>query len=163
MKCVHAKGSRLFVARRMALVLVGAWSALACENESVQLNPTPDNAAPGGVYIPTDIPDAVNELDRMLPDDAKAELARTAPAIHHLSLGQWIRNNWGLREGSRLAVHFESAGITDPENMSGVILTAYWLHLNGRTVSRDSLLQHWTTLPDITLHEPRDSSSAGIP
>jgi hypothetical protein len=163
MKCVHAKGSRLFVARRMALVLVGAWSALACENESVQLNPTPDNAAPGGVYIPTDIPDAVNELDRMLPDDAKAKIAHTAPAIHHLSLGQWIRINWGLRDGSRLAVHLESTGITDPEDMSGVILTAYWLHLNNRTLSRDSLLQHWTTLPDVTLYERYDSSTARIP
>ena len=162
MEWVHAKSSRLFLARRLAPVLVGTWTALACENESVQLNP-PDSAAPGGVYIPMDIPDAVNELDRMLPDDAKAELARTAPAIYHLSLGQWIRNNWGLRDGSRLAVHFESAGITDPENMSGVILTAYWLHLNDRTVSRDSLLQHWTTLPDLTLHERRDSLSVLMP
>ncbi len=49
----------------------------------------------------------------------------------HFGVGMWMRNNWGLWGGGPLARHFNDLGITHADDMSGIILKSYWLHLHG--------------------------------
>lgn len=44
----------------------------------------------------------------------------------HKSQGPWIRNNWRLRNGSRLSAYFNSLGIFNADDMTGIIFTSYY-------------------------------------
>ncbi len=48
----------------------------------------------------------------------------------HFGVGMWMRNNWGLWGGGPLGRHFNELGITHPDDMSGIVLTSYWLRLH---------------------------------
>lgn len=87
-----------------------------------------------GVYIPKDIEDCCVQLDKILSDKDK-EYIKGLPKKDdtidlHFSLGMWIRNNWGLWEGSRLQIYFLKKRINHPDDMSGKILEAYYDWLN---------------------------------
>jgi hypothetical protein len=57
-----------------------------------------------------------------------------------MSLGLWIRNNWGLWSGSRLQAYFRNLGINHPDSMSGVILVSYHRYLNKLDIQLDAQL-----------------------
>ena len=83
-----------------------------------------------GVYIPRDLGECFVELDRLLSEVDKNEM-RTLPKRgdmiqYHLSLGMWMRNNWGLWGGSRLYKYFNDKALTDPEDMSSIVLFYYY-------------------------------------
>lgn len=84
------------------------------------------------VYIPKDLEDCIRQLDSMLCPADKVYI-QSGGSVHH-SLGMWIRNNWGLWGGSRLETYFTDNGIHHPDDMSGVILECYVMHLNGEKV-----------------------------
>jgi hypothetical protein len=63
--------------------------------------------------------------------------------IAHFGFGMWVRNNWGLWGGGPLAEYFNSLGINHPDNMSGIILTSYWLRSNGCPVRLDDQLGYY--------------------
>jgi hypothetical protein len=46
-----------------------------------------------------------------------------------MAMGLWIRNNWGLWNGSALAKYFKGMGINHPDDMSAIILSSYWAKL----------------------------------
>lgn len=50
---------------------------------------------------------------------------------YHFGLGMWLRNNWGLWAGERMAEYFAGIGIYHPDDMSGILLDSYWRYLNG--------------------------------
>lgn len=89
-----------------------------------------------GVYIPANLLECFVELDKRLSEIDKKEMLalpeRNDMISYHLSLGMWIRNNWGLWGGSRLQKYFMDRGISHPDNMSGIVLVHYhdWLHGN---------------------------------
>ena len=89
-----------------------------------------------GVYIPKDLGECFLQLDQILPDierkDMQALPRRTGMIRYHLDLGMWMRNNWGLHGGSRLQKYFRDRRITDPEEMSTIILYYYHDWLNGK-------------------------------
>lgn len=89
-----------------------------------------------GVYIPKDLGEALAELDKRLPEVDKNEMralpAREGMIRYHLGLGTWMRNHWGLWNGSRLQRYFTTRGVRHPESMSGVVLYHYHDWLNGR-------------------------------
>lgn len=89
-----------------------------------------------GVYIPKDLGECFVELDKLLPEIDKKEMQalpkREDMIQYHLSLGMWMRNNWGLWGGSRLQKYFTDKGITHPEEMSSVILYHYHDWLKGK-------------------------------
>jgi hypothetical protein len=98
------------------------------------VDPTPDPTSASGILIPSGVPEAMLELDRMLSQPFRRELREQhdMPAEQHdFGLGLWIRNNWGLWSGSRLAVYFAEAGVRHPDTMSGIVLRAYARHLRG--------------------------------
>ena len=49
-------------------------------------------------------------------------------------LGLWIRTNWGLWEGSRLARYFNRLEIQHPDDMSQIILDTFWRYLNRKPI-----------------------------
>lgn len=97
------------------------------------------------VYIPVDLPDCMRQLDSILTPENK-ELIQSLEekdflARTHLALGMWIRNNWGLWAGSRLATYFDEQGIHHPDDMSGVILRCYYHYIRGEKVNYQRMLR----------------------
>ena len=103
------------------------------QQDKYKVNPTPDPTSKTEIYIPVDLEDSLRELKKMLHPDLLKEI-KEAPeqntAGYHMSLGLWMRNNWRLWAGSRLAKHFNGIGIFHPDDMSGIILVSLWRDLN---------------------------------
>ena len=97
------------------------------------------------VFIPIDLPDCMRQLDSLLTSENK-ELIRSLEekdflSRTHFALGMWIRNNWGLWAGSRLATYFDEQGIHHPDDMSGVILRCYYHYIRGEKVNYQRMLR----------------------
>lgn len=97
------------------------------------------------IYIPVDLPDCMRQLDSILTPENK-ELIRSLEekdflAKTHLALGMWIRNNWGLWSGARLATYFDEQGIHHPDDMTGVILRCYYHYIRDEKVNYQKMLQ----------------------
>ena len=88
-----------------------------------------------GVYIPKDIKDCFLQFDRLLPkvdiDKIKRLKGKNETIKYHLSLGLWIRNNWGLWGGSRFQLYMHDRTNDEPDGMSALILEYYWEWLHG--------------------------------
>jgi hypothetical protein len=58
-----------------------------------------------------------------------------AVALSHHSYGRWIRNNWGLwaKDGPLYKLMTE-LGLDHPDDMSGLIITSFHRHLNGKSL-----------------------------
>ncbi len=93
------------------------------------------------IYIPTDLPDCIRQLDSMLSAEHKDYIRTEGAAAVHFSLGMWMRNNWGLWRGSQLQTYFIDNGIQHPDDMSGVILDCYVKHLRGEEVNYKRMLR----------------------
>ncbi len=97
-----------------------------------------------GMPIPGNLEECFAELTRVLPratieqmqGGSEAEMAR-----HHLGLGMWMRNQWGLWRGSRLRDYFNGLGVHHPDDMSGIILTSFWRHLHGEPLRLDEQIR----------------------
>jgi len=99
------------------------------------LTPTKDSTAKSGVYIPQDLKDAHQELDKMLSPAFVNEIRTGSESDlvrYHMGLGMWMRNYWGLWAGSRLAKYFHGVGIHHPDDMSQTILISYWRRLHAQ-------------------------------
>ena len=86
----------------------------------------------------TKIPHTKNEafaqLDTMLSEKEKSELAKSDPIEYHFSLGMWIRNNWiyGQEEEDvmRLTKAFRmKMWCFHPDDLSGEIIEYYQRYL----------------------------------
>lgn len=86
------------------------------------------------IYVPADIYDAFKELDKKstaaskekyagAPEDKIAELMR-------FRLGFWMKQNWGLVQGSRLTHSLRDFGIQTSDEAVDFILIAWHRHLN---------------------------------
>ena len=89
------------------------------------------------VYIPKNLQDCFIELDKLLDSSTKKEMKklknREDMITYHLSIGMWIRNNWGLRKDSRIEKYFfEKRTFSSPDDISSLILNYYHDWLNGK-------------------------------
>ncbi len=51
--------------------------------------------------------------------------------MYHHSLGRWLRNNWGFwKKEGKLYDWLVGLGLHHPDDMSGVVLTSFWRHMN---------------------------------
>lgn len=134
--------------RKLTILLLIFAFTFACvaQEDRTRLTPTPDPNAPFRVYIPKDLEDCFDELRKMLPPAVINEI-RHKPEEgvieYHHSLGRWIRNNWGLWASSRLAQYFNQLGIRHPDDMSGIILTSFWRHLNSQSIRLEEQIEHY--------------------
>jgi hypothetical protein len=91
------------------------------------------------VQIPEDLEDAVGTLSTILKK-SNLEILKSWPeedAIGrtHFRIGQWMRNDWGLWGGSRLAGYFRSLGIRHGDDMSAIIVTSLHRRLNNKDIA----------------------------
>lgn len=97
-----------------------------------------------GVYIPKDINEALRELSRLTDEKSrmkfKAMNEDTAAVKLFFSLGRWMSYNWGFYEGSRLAVHMQSMGIYDPDDMSRFLIILFNRYLNRKPLDLSDLI-----------------------
>lgn len=100
-----------------------------------------------GVYIPKDVPDAVVQLNRLTPREAKASFKTVQEEVAakklHFSLGRWIIHNWGFYEGSRLSHHLKKIGVGHPDDQAKVLITAYHRYLNKKPLDIKKLADYY--------------------
>lgn len=92
-----------------------------------------------GVYIPVDLEDAYNELNRLAEQQGLIEF-KTAPEDSirrklHFGFGRWIMTNWGFEEGSRLSHYLKEKGVSVPDDMVRLIIVTWHRKLNGRPLN----------------------------
>jgi len=78
--------------------------------------------------------EAFAQLDAMLNDEQKSELAKSDPIEYHFSLGMWIRNNWIYEQEEedvkRLAKAFRAEILFfDADGLSEKIIEYYQRYL----------------------------------
>jgi len=100
-----------------------------------------------GVYIPANLDDCIRHIDAMWSDSVKNEVMKMTEeefiSRAHFGFGLWMRNNWGLWAGSRLAVYFNGIGIFHPDDMSAIILTSYYRKLKGENIRLDEQVKYY--------------------
>jgi hypothetical protein len=138
----------------------------AQEGGKYKVSPTPDPASKGKIYVPRSLEDSFAELKKMLHPDLLKEIKEgpeEGMIRYHMGLGMWMRNNWGLWGGSRLAKYFNGIGIFHPDDMSGVILDSFWRHLNGRPLRLEEQVAYYQRFWQVNAEPkkkrcPRDGS-----
>ncbi len=86
---------------------------------------------------PNNIEECIAEMltwDKSI-DEFKNMSENAAIASSHHSVGQWIRNNWGLWSGSQLKTYFIDLGVKHPDDMSGIIILCFHRHLNNKPMN----------------------------
>jgi hypothetical protein len=84
---------------------------------------------------PKDLGDAILVLDKDMTDELRGKFAKE-PAEHpgakyHFFGGMAMRNNWGLWDKEQpLTKWFRARGIWHADDMSAIILKAYWCFLS---------------------------------
>jgi len=71
----------------------------------------------------------------------KEELNEYTYGMCGIGFGSDLRNMWQLRYHSPLVEYFNRLGIADGENMSKIIITSYWRHLNNQPVDLEPQLE----------------------
>lgn len=93
---------------------------------------------PPPVEIPNTLEQAYGVLDRLLsPGDRLAFMStseREAVIRSHVGLGMYIRNAWFRSGKSALPGVLHELGARSFDDMSSMVLTSYWRHLNGKPV-----------------------------
>lgn len=88
-----------------------------------------------GHYIPKDFADCFKQLDSLLTDKQIRAIQslsnRRDVEQFDMSVGLWIRNHWGLWEGSRLSQYLSHYKLTAPIFQSNAILQYYYDYLHG--------------------------------
>ena len=84
--------------------------------------------------IPKTKNEAFAQLDAMLSEREKCELAKSDPIEYHFSLGMWIRNNWIYEQDEadvkRLAKAFRTEILFfEADDLSMKIIEYYQCHL----------------------------------
>lgn len=101
--------------------------------------------------IPRDLEHAFACLDRLWGqtnvEDFKSIEEDRAMAMTHFGPGMWLRNNWGLWRGSRLAKWFNGLGIHHADDMSAIILRSFHRRLHGAPIKLEEQIayyrEHW--------------------
>jgi hypothetical protein len=96
-------------------------------------------------YIPRDLEDCIREIDKAWQPASKTAALTLAENDFRLAeqstFGTWMRANWGLEKGERLAAYFHALGIDHPDDMTSIILTSYHRHLSKRPLGLEYLVR----------------------
>lgn len=125
-----------------AVLLLGGCNGKAGNTQ--QPNPSAQDSAE--TYIPRDLNDCFAELKRLLNAEDILTIKNDADGAmskYHSGLGLHLRNKWGSWKGSRLAKWFNSIGIYHPDDMSGIILSSFWRHLNDKPIGLAEQVKHY--------------------
>jgi len=100
-----------------------------------------------GNYIPKNLDECFVQINSFWNDSLKLEVKKMTEkdfsANSHFGFGMWMRNNWGLWGGSRLATYFNNFGIYHADDMSGIILTSFHRHLTGKEILLENQVNYY--------------------
>lgn len=101
-----------------------------------------------GFYIPKDLDDAINSLNKIYSDSVKLKIIGLrekdyVSGNYRFGTGLWMRNNWKLWSGSRLSKFFEDNRINHPESMSVVILESYYRYLKNEDIRFEEQIKEY--------------------
>jgi hypothetical protein len=101
----------------------------------------------GGVYIPKNINEAIQELDALSPDGAKEKFTNAPEEVIatklHFGLGRWISVFWNFEEGSRYVEYLRNLGITDPDHMIQFTIVSFHRYKNNKDLEIDKQVAHY--------------------
>lgn len=84
--------------------------------------------------VPQNLPACISELKRTLPPETIGRLTKEPESVVnelHLSVGMWIRNEWIRGSGgSPLLDYFRKMGVSNPDDISSIILRSLWRDLH---------------------------------
>ncbi|MEM7004796.1 MAG: DUF6794 domain-containing protein [Pseudomonadota bacterium] len=103
--------------------------------------------------IPSTFEESLSCLGEILSDDASAEFAEMPYVdlpLAHFGIGLWIRNSWIHRDDSPVAADLRDRGFLHPDDMSGVIIEAFWADARGCKFNleehRDYYASYWADI-----------------
>lgn len=125
------------------LILTMSLNIFAQKEDIYKIEVHWDKTSKTKIYIPKDLDDCFVELKKMLHPKfvEKYKSGEIESVDLHFGLGLWMRNNWGLWAGQRLAKYFNNLGLFHPDDMSSLILTNFKLHLNGKPLELEKQIQ----------------------
>lgn len=96
-------------------------------------------AAAADGSIPHSLSEAFAALDQHLSSEDRHEF-KTQPegkatTQAHMGVGLYIRNEWFRAGNSKLVGILREAGAKSMDDMSGMVLTSYWRHLNNKPIN----------------------------
>jgi hypothetical protein len=99
-----------------------------------------------GVYIPANLAEAINELNKLTSREARETFASRpeAEAVRklHFSFGRWMIYNWGFYQGSRLSHSLkEEFGLSYPDDQARLIMIAYHRVLNQKPLELEAVAE----------------------
>jgi hypothetical protein len=111
------------------------------------------NQGQGESYVPKNLDDCLHVLDQRVrtADVKKIRAGDITPAAMRLGMGQQIATEWGLSNGSRLALYFQKLGIDHAEDMSDIILESFVRHVKHEPIRLDEQVAYYKsywTKPD---------------
>lgn len=87
-----------------------------------------------GVYIPTNIGDAIDEIIRLSPPESIQKFKEGPEDVVvqklHFGLGKWLAYKWNFNEGSRYSHYLREMGVSYPDDMISFTLRSLHRHLN---------------------------------
>lgn len=97
--------------------------------------------------IPTTLEDAVALLKFELPEETRQSIREDlslSPVVWHHTMGQAVRNDFGLWLDSPLAKHFEDRfGLGHADDMSAIILDALFADIRGLPYDPENAARHY--------------------
>ena len=88
------------------------------------------------VYIPANIDEVFDELNRLSPPESIAKFKGAEENVIasrlHFGLGRWMIENWNFYGGSRLSHLLKEMGISFPDDMAQFLIISYHRHLNDK-------------------------------
>lgn len=98
-----------------------------------------------GVYIPRDIPDAVQKLMELTEEKARESLKKideeTVARKLFFGLGRWMSYNWNFDEGSRFSHYLRNKGLYDTDDMVTFMLITFHRNIMNKPLDSDNLLK----------------------
>jgi hypothetical protein len=92
--------------------------------------------------VPHTMDQAYSALDRLLSPSERSQFAgqpeQQAVTDAHFGLGMHMRNEWFRSGGSSLVGTLHKLGARHFDDMSSMVLTSYWRHLNGKPVELEN-------------------------
>jgi hypothetical protein len=117
-------------------------------------------------YIPANEQEAFQELEMKSDKESLNKFANVPEdSIRgrlQMSLGQWLRKNWQLHEGSRLSHHLKSYGVTHPDDMVELLIIGFHRYLNSREIQAQNLSDRLVERRKKNYFESRKKDSAKV-
>jgi hypothetical protein len=97
---------------------------------------------------PNTLEEAFVALDQILTPEARAQFRKTpenkAVTSAHFGLGMYIRNEWFRAGQSKLPGLLQATGARHMDDMSAIVLTSYWRHLNSIPLRANEQVECYT-------------------